>query len=658
MPLIIPTPERKKRLQAIHKHLGDFKFNGAGDSLAKAVKLMLQDEDFQKWVQANPSICENLKTASDLQGIAWQFLYMFLYARDYVGAAFILWGDKTFTPEPKAAQLIWGGLFDHSLINVMGCGSVGKTFSPSAWMLLDWVLDPEWTRVQVVSNSEDHVRKNLFGDMVRLHGESVIDLPGKVDTESISLDKKRAMGIFTLTIPGGPTSRGKLKGSKMKNRPPHPLFGDNSRLRAILDEAQEIPANIFDEIPNLLSSIDGTSEHIKILAAANPKDEWSRYGQNCKPIGGWDKIGPLQETWDSETGWHVISINAMQTENVLLKRTVFPRMITYEGVQKIIKSQGGGNDQHPLVYTYVYGRFPPNGSLTAIIQSPHLRRAEGDWIFESIALNFASFDPAFTGDLPAMAVGRVGRAVGWMDYGGVRHDLPEVSMKIQVDGVGILPRGDTQDLADEVMTRLKQLNVAEGHFAIDKTGPGIGVHDVVRRQWALKVGPVTENGVANICGVNYSESPTEMKISEEDTVTPKEAYDRICSELWFAGGKLFEYDCIRLGRGVDAKTFEELAARRGGSTPGLGKKQAVEGKDKYKSRTGEASPDRADAVLLLCHVARISTPGLVPKARDTEEMKEARQAAGEWAGFDQAFGSSNLSGIDEGLNATSDMMKD
>jgi len=471
------------------------------------------------------------------------------------------------------------------------------------------------------------------------------------------LDKKRAMGIFTLIIPGGPTSRGKLKGAKIKNRPFHPLFGENSRIRFILDEAQEIPPNIFDDIPNLLASIDNSTEHIKILAAANPKDEWSRYGQNCKPVGGWEKLTPLQETWMSDTGWYVISINAMQTENVMRRKTIFPRMITWEGVQKIIRSQGGGNDQHPIVYSYVYGRFPPTGSLTSVIASPHLRRAEGDWIFDTQADNFAAFDPAFTGDLPAMTTGRVGHAIGWVDYDGTRHDLPEAKMAIQLDGVAILPRGDTQDLADEVMERMKQLNVKPEHLAIDKTGSGLGVHDVIRRQWKRKVDGTDSAEPVEICGINYAQEPSEIKITDEDTQTPKEMFDRIASELWFSAAKLFEYDCVKLGRGVDAKTIEELAARRGGMKIGQGRRQSVESKDQYRSRTGENSPDRGDSALMCLFVARISTPGLVPKAKDTESAKPERQQQG-WNGFDLAFGSAQIDGMNEGVGEISESLKD
>jgi len=660
MPVIIPDRARKTDLKHIHQNLFLHRETQDPVALTDAVTRMLSDKTFKRYVQNNPALQKPLKSTSDMLAMAWAYVYSLLYSRDYVAASIVLWGPKTFTPEPKAAQLMWNALFSKNQINVMGCGSVGKTFTPSAWCILDWLLDPEWTRVEVASNSQDHVEKNLFADIVRLHTEAVLPLPGNVDSESISIDKKRGMGIFVLVIPGGPKSRGKLKGAKIKNRPTHPLFGDNSRLRILLDEAQEIPANIFDETPNLLSSVDGSVEHIKIMAAANPKDEWSRYGQNCKPVGGWDSVADDQDEWESETGWHVISINAMRTENVMAKKTIFPRMITWEGVQKIIRSQAGGNDQHPNVYTYVYGRFPKTGTQATLINSHHLRRAEGEWVFDGPTQTIVGSDPAFTGDLPAMTTGRVGRAVAWMDYKGERHDLPEPAIKIQADGTAILPHGDTQDVADENMARCKQLNVRAENFGIDKTGTGRGVHDVIRRQWKDKVGPLADEqeGIAPILGVEYAASASEVKIADEDTQTPKELYDRTATELWMAGAKLFEYDIIRIGRGVDVKTSEELGGRRGGMKVGLGKKQSVEPKDAYKGRTGETSPDRADSFLLMLHVARMRVPSLVPRAKDTQAGGEASREEPGWEGFDVAFGSASMSGLDGNVPDVSDMLKD
>lgn len=664
MPLIIPTPQRKADLKFIHTNLAEFKMLNSSAALGRAVVRMLADPDFKTHVAATPALQAPINCDADGLRMAWGFLYFHLYRRDYVSAALILWGPKTFTPEPKCAQMMWNSLFNHTLTNVMGCASVGKSFCPSAWMLLDWLLDPEWTRVSVCSNSEDHVKKNLFGDMVRLHSEAVLSLPGKVDSESISLDKRRAFGIFVLTIPGGPNARGKLKGSKIKNRPQHPLFGENSRLRVVLDEAQEIAASIFSEVPNLLASVDNSTEHIKILAAANPKDEWSPYGQNCKPVGGWEKLPDDADEWESETGWHVISINALRTENVMQRRTVFPRLITYEGVQKIIRTQAGGNDQSPICFTFLYGRFPKNGLLSSVIKAEHLRRSERDWVFVGATRSLGGGDPAFTGDSPTMSIGRVGLACAWLDYEGVRHELPVPVMKVQVDGVGVLTRGDTQDLADAYMERAKHLNIHADGFGIDKTGVGLGVHDICRRQWAVKVGKGEGNEAeggsgegAPIHGLNYAQSPTEVKICEEDSETPKQSYDRICSELYFAAAKLIEFDCVGFGRGVDAKTFSELSSRRGGMQVGLGRKLTLESKDAYKARTGENSPDRADSVTILLHVARLTTPGLIPRAKDTTPVKEERRVAG-WSGFNQSFGACEFSGMAGSSSFGHDTMKD
>lgn len=637
MPLLIPSEVRKADLRYIHKNLLEHRSGGDVSALSKSVARMLEIPEFREHVANNKSLQSSVRTEADLLRMAWGFVYCFLYKRDYVTAALTLWSPGTFTPEPRAAQMMWDALFTRNLINVMGCASAGKTYCPSAWCLLDWVLDPEWTRVQVVSNSADHVKKNLFADIVRLHGEASLELPGKVDSESISLNKKRAMGIFILTIPGGPTSRGKLKGAKVKKRPTHPLFGDNSRLRIILDEAQEIAANVWDDIPNLLASVDDSIEHIKILCAANPKLEFSRYGQHCKPIGGWDKVSDDAEEWDSDTGWRVISINALRTENVIQRKTVFPRMITYEGVQKIIKSQGGGDPNHPICFTYLYGRFPKGGVLATVIKLEHLRNCEGEWIFDSATTSKAGGDPAYVGDRPALACGRVGRAIGWIDYQGDRHMLDEPKMAIQVDAVTVMPHGDTQELADRYMEHIKPLNVKPEGFGIDMTGSR-GTYDIVRRQWVQKIGPLSDGSlIAPIHGIEYAASPSIVRIAEEDTATPKELYNIMASELWFAAAKLFEYGVVRLGKGVDLKVFSELAARQGGMQPGLGKKLAVESKKDFKARTGMDSPDLADATLIMLHVARITTPGLIPRAKDTKAAPPAERISA-WDGFNSAFG--------------------
>ncbi len=192
-------------------------------------------------------------------------------------------------------------------------------------------------------------------------------------------------------------------------------------------------------------------------------------------------------------------------------------------------------------------------------------------------------------------------------------------MAVQIDVTGEIPRGDTQDMTDEVCGRLRQLNIRPERYCQDRTGNGIGVHDMIRRQWQKKVGTgnLQEDAPAPIYGITYGESPTEIKIAEEDTQTPKEMFVRVADELWYAGSKLFECDCVRIGRGVPSQALDELGSRLGGSSAGKGSKRTVESKADYKSRTGKGSPDMADSILLFLQMARTTTTGLIPKGRDT-----------------------------------------
>jgi len=643
MPFLLPDPIRKKRLRDIQKNLLAHKEEGNILHLGSAVALMLQEPAFQRLVSSSPKV--NATKESGLMALAWNFLYQQLNTGDFVAAATILWNEETFCAESNFTKLIWDVLMANRMIIIIGGGACGKTYCPSAFFLLEYIADPEWTRFQIASATEGHLKGNLFADIIRLHGDASMALPGKPDTESISLNKKRGQGIFTLTLPGGPDSRSKIKGSHTKPRPNHPRFGRRSRVFCLIDEGQECAQNIFGEIQNRFSTVVGSNvSHIKFVICANPKSMFSEFGKCAKPKKGWDSITRSDVTWTSEEGWTVLSLDAMTHENVVHRNNIYPGFVTWDGVQGWL-AKAHGNWEDPLMYTYVYGKFPPLGTVSAIIKQNWLTASEGEWVFDDRTVGKAGADPAFVGDRPTHACGRVGRAIAWIDFGGNRHTLPEPKMVIQVDAVTVVARGDSQELADNYMEVLKPLGVQPDGYGIDMTGAGRGTHDIMRRQWAQKVGPVPDGSpVAKIHGIEYGSSPSEIKIADEDTATPKEQFNIMATELWYAAAKLFEFDVIRIGKGVDLKVFAELAARQGGMAPGLGKKLMVESKADYKRRTGMDSPDLADAALIMISVARWTTPGLIPRAKDTAAPKPERQVA-IWSGFNQAFGVAALQGM-------------
>lgn len=546
--------------------------------------------------------------------------------------------NTAFKVEPIGDDFFYGFVIDGNRRFLLGDFTVThNTYSPSAFFLLEYTLDPEWTRIQLASATAEHLLGNMFADMIRLHSGASMTLPGKQDTESISLEKKRAQGIFTLTLPGGANGKSKIKGAHTKPRPAHPMFGRRSRVFALVDESQEVPQNIFQEIPNRFSTVVGDDvDHLKFLISANPKDLFSEFGRCAKPKGGWETITRAHRQWESERGWWVISLDQTHHENYLARRAVFPGFATYDGVQARLRDCDG-DEEDPRMYTYVYGKFPPQGTTFACIKQRHLLAAEGEWIFESVPYGIAGGDPAFVSDRPGFATGRCGRAIGWWDYAGNKHMLPEPMMAIQVDLVTSLPHGDSQDVADSYLERLKDLDVAPQFFGMDQTGTGRGCADIVRRQWVQKIGALPEGAqVAGIVGIEYAGSPSMVKIAAEDTQLPKAMFDRVATEMWYAAAKLFELGVIRIGKGVDLEVLSELAARKGDMQPGLGRKLTIETKDAYKARTKGRSPDLADAMLCMTHAARMSVPGLAPKAKDTVAPKPEVETPG-WNGFGVHF---------------------
>jgi hypothetical protein len=168
-----------------------------------------------------------------------------------------------------------------------------------------------------------------------------------------------------------------------------------------------------------------------------------------------------------------------------------------------------------------------------------------------------------------------------------------------VEKIFPLPKGDTVAMAEEVMRLARSLKIKPEYLALDKTGNGQGVFDLIRRSWPL------------VIGVNFFESATESRLFAEDHETCKELYDRMQSELWFAVRRWLEFKYLMCAFSLE--TSDLLPQLTDRLFRGLGKKSKVESKTEYKSRHGGKSPDDADAFtlfLLACRRGSGFTPGM------------------------------------------------
>lgn len=539
----------------------------------------------------------------------------------YADTATLLWPAATFTAEPQSVKLIWDAIKDSSQIMVMGCASAGKSFSIGVWLYLDWLRDPENTNVKVVGPSEDHLEKNLFSHLVTLHKTASIPSPGHCIRLGITLDlHKRDVGIYGVVVPIGKRAPAKLQGIKVKARAvPHPTLGNMTRLRVMLEEAEDIPVGIWEDVSNILSNTGDDAdkagvEQFKIFAAFNPKDQNGACGVRCEPINGWGHFDlDSSFRWKSRRGWEVVRLDGNQIENVVKGKVIYPGLQSKTGLERIIQNAGGVNTRG--YYTFARGAFPRDGAELVIIPQVLLNDIFGEFQFVE-SRPVAGVDIALEGeDNAIMTVGRYGLATGWRKRptkdspeGDIVHFLSEDGRRmqknvIQVDQQFRLPKAETLTMARRIRETCENAGVDPEWCCVDRTVNGAGVHDYLKATWGA------------VWGINPSFSASDIKILAEDTETPNDLYERLVTELWYAMRKFIEHNLVKLSPTIPTeRLFHELTTRQF-NTSARGK-IVVEPKSAYKSR-GNRSPDYADSLALLLHGVRLAVGGPVGTADNT-----------------------------------------
>lgn len=549
-----------------------------------------------------------IKDDAQANVILTTFLQYLLDRQRYVDAATLLWPPTLFSGEPRSVSLIWNALFKNVAVMVPGAASMGKSYGLGVWMLLDWLRDPNFTNIQVVGPSERHLERNLFSHLVKLHRASSLPLPGEIRQIEITCDSKnKDSGIMGVVVPVGKKAAGRLQGVKVVQRPSsHPQFGPLSRLRVVLEEAENIPIGIWEDVTNIVSNASGQVDRFKIVAPFNPKDPNSQCAIRCEPKEGWPSVEmETSEEWDSKRGWHVVRLDAYKSENVVQESEIFFGLQTKAGLEKLILNAGGVGT--PGYFSMARGWYPPSGVDLAVIPQHLVHDLYGTYEFVETPRRCAAVDVALEGGDNAICVlGTSGLASGWRKPPVDGKDQPFLPFKdeqgntirkpvLQVDQFFTLPKGDTMALVQSIKKVCSGAYVSGEWLGVDRAGNGAGVHDLLARTFN-----------SGCRGINSSESPTERRIFEEDQVLPCDEYAYLLSEMWFALRKFIEFGFVKFAPDVPLDpVISEMTGRRFLLTQ---KKTKVESKRDYKSR-GNKSPDRADALTFLVHVVRLNSAG-------------------------------------------------
>lgn len=586
--------------------------NGEQAKLAAEVSALIHDKRQRKAAQLISDACKlDQRIASermqDWLPVVQIYLHWLLNNRGMEEAAQLLWTPNLFDPRPQSTQDVWKLYDNNSRGLIMGGASMSKSYGFGVRSFLEWIRDPEYTTVRVVGPSEDHLESNLFSHLVSLHSQASIPMPGTVGSLFIGLNRRNQVSsIKGLVIPVGKVKKaGRLQGTKRKPRPnPHPLFGPLTRMIIFLDEIENVPGGVWSDIDNALSMMDGVSnDGLKIFGAYNPTNQNDEVGIRSEPPFGWGEFDlDKHYNWMSKRGWAVLRLDGERSENVIAGRTIFPGLQTRAGLSEIASNAGGVQSNGYM--SMGRGAYPNQSLEMTVIPPGMLNKARGEFIWLEVPEACGAADLALEGGATAVfTVGKVGLATGikWaptIDFPVGRTEMfkdAEGSVRprwaVQADNQFPLPKGDTVAMAAAVTDMAKKAGIKPELLCVDRTGNGAGVHDLMKNDWSSAV-----------IGVNYSSSPTDKRILEEDTKVANEEFDRIDSELWFALRAWVDFKVVLINPQMDmSKITPQVTQRRFRVVAG---KRKVESKKDFKAR-GNESPDEADSLTLLIHAVRM-----------------------------------------------------
>lgn len=561
------------------------------ETKAKAAKFIGQA------IGAKPTVSENT--------ILWYYIKSLLETGDYLTAGAVMWPKEMFVSYNVFTRRVFAALAEKNYLYVQGAGSVGKSWLVAAYFTLDYARDAHWTSIRCVSTSARHARQNIFSHMVRFFKHAIVPLPGEARADRLGLEDESS-GIILAAIPQGEDGRGRLRGFHQLPRPtPHPVFGNRSRIRVCVDEAEEVPDGIWEDLGNFMLNFKGP-ESAKLVLCYNPRRRTSQVGKRATPMhrDGWDSLNiDHSKEWAARGGAYVVRLDAHESENIKEGREVIPQMMTMEGLQALEKEHGG--QTAPGYLTMGRGWFPEEDGHQVLVTSDEMTRAQGSWVWAQSPMIFAGVDPALVGDRPAVALVKAGPVLGMRRPNSMEVDrvhYGDVCYEIFLVG-GAKRDRDVHTVCRDLDGIIESHGVRGENLEIDESSMGSGFVSWFRE----KYGPTVNATMFN------------QKVQKGSKLFPDQSRD---NSLMFANMASLLYWRFRglLQRGkllinCDSKEWGNQFYERKWTTT-IGESFIIEKKDDFKRRLRH-SPDEADAIVLALNAA---ARGNAPNAPLTEKQ--------------------------------------
>lgn len=473
-----------------------------------------------------------------------------------------------------------------------GCGGVGKTYLSALYVLCWWLVDPHNSIAILTSTTRDMLRKrawqairNFTDTMVDVETMCKLQLPQPIQEAKTMIQSKPGddlHAIFALAVAHGETPTAVARMSGMHA----------ARMLLIVDECDGTPDAIFRTIPNMLK---GPCRDFTFLGIANPKSHLDSHGRLCEPVNGWGSITVEDDTWITKAipEWGLPQgicehFDGHRSPNVLLRRTAFPHIYSYEDY--LLSINDPEKAKHIGYWAQDRGFWAGEGVANTIFTEGMLVRYGGygftEWSSEPCKLAF--LDPAFGGDDCRLVFGEAGRSIDGFDILQIVERL--TINPISSDGVEA-----EYVIAKETQKACEERGVKPRHFGLDTNGTGRGCGAVLATEWSVEINKYDS------CGP-VSKEP----VSGDDPTPCNEVYDRAVTEHHFFARLLLASGQLK---GIYQDAALQMCTRE---YERIGKKYKLSTKPEAKAALGR-SPDDADALVGLCRLAK-DTIGLFPRS--------------------------------------------
>lgn len=467
----------------------------------------------------------------------------------------------------------WVEMLVHAWCNfkytfVIGHRRASKTYTSAHIALLDYSADPYRTLTSLTTVTFEGLKLRMWSDLLRAYETAAVKGPFQIRSSTNEMriypnDASKESGekyqIHGMAVNHTKDAAGRIKG------------GHAPRRRLFLDEAEDIDAVIYDAMGNPMSAPDA-----RCVALANPIEKISRFGDLCKPKGGWGSVTDTDLFWETDNGI-CLHFDGLQSPNLTQTKRIFTGILSREDVEAVRVKPGEDSVEW---WSQIRGWFPPDGMVSKIFPSSVITRATSSIVFDFQTEKCATLDPAFESDDCVLHLG---------DKGKLRDDRMAISgtksITLKFD---VSPGAEPKDhqIAHQVMDICGKAGVQPKNFIMDKSGGGRGVYAILQKEWSME-----------IHGIDYGGASTDRPLRSDDTDKCSDIYEKFVTELWFRGSAACE-DGILAGLGnLNPLTVEDLNSRRYSTKKATqGTVQVAETKPEMKKRLGR-SPDNGDAAV-------------------------------------------------------------